>query len=96
MQVQAVPLTSFVHDQINAHEGKAFLCESRLADELEREGLIRIRRVPVAQARAADAGKARDDGAGRPSSALPAAPVSPIATSQPSARGKSARRRKGA
>lgn len=103
MKVTVVPLTSFVHGNIDAHEGKPFNCEKGLADEFERAGLVRVKRPPVqattpAPAPASAAGKAPDDGAGQPSSASPAAPASPTTTtptSAPSAPGVKPRRRGG-
>lgn len=93
VKVTVVPLTSFVHGSIDAHEGRPFACEKGLADEFERAGLVRIKRPPVQDVVQRTpqpdptAVKATDDGAGQLSSASPAAPVSPTATSQPSAPG---------
>jgi len=81
MQVEAVPLTSFVHGHINADEGRPMLMEEGLARDLERAGLVRVkliaRRVDQAlsvrgaAAIVAEAGKAPDDGKVPPSSASP-------------------------
>lgn len=106
MGVWCVPLTSFTHDRINAHEGKAFQCRKALADDLERAGLVRVRRPrvtpadvnvpPTAVYPQGDAGKAQDDGAGRPSSVSPAAPASHPMTLNASERGRKRRRKRGA
>lgn len=84
MKVEAIALTDFVHDQINAREGRPIVpwIEQRLAEEFERHGLVRIKLkkaaviVPVLTP-GPDAGKAPAAGQERPSSSLPAAPVSP-------------------
>jgi hypothetical protein len=91
MQVEAVPLTEFVHDRITAHEGRPLMMDEYTAGELERAGLVRINIVPRRGDQAlalrsgaafvgAEAGKAQDDGRGPLSSALPAAPASPTST----------------
>lgn len=46
MLVDIVPLTSFRHGHINAHEGRALRIERAIANELERHGLVRIRLAP--------------------------------------------------
>lgn len=74
MQVQVVPLTDFVHGQINAREGRPQMMEKGTADDLERAGLIRIRIAPTSNKAPV---KTVDDGPGQPSSALLQAPVSP-------------------
>lgn len=101
MKVDAVPLTDFVHGPITAFEGRPFSCERSMADDLERAGLVRIKYGPVrpvirTRGEGVDAGKAPDDGRGQPSSALPAAPASPPATSESSKRGPRKTRRRGA
>jgi hypothetical protein len=73
MEVEAVPLTEFVHGSITAHEGHPLFIDEHTAAELERAGLVRIKLVPTGKKAEADAGKAPDDGAGPPSSASPAA-----------------------
>lgn len=101
MKVTVVPLTSFAHDNIDAHEGKPFPCEKGLAEQLEARGLVRIKRPPVEgilpkepTKPAAELGpKVPDDGGGPPSSASRAAPVSPTTTSPPSAPGAKRGRR---
>lgn len=81
MKVECVPLTSFAHDTIDAHEGKVLLIEKGLADDLERAGLVRVKRPRVTPAQVQnDAGKAPDGGEGQPSSVSPAAPASPTPT----------------
>lgn len=91
MKVECIPLTSFVHGPIDAHEGKAVMIEERLADDLERAGLVRVKRarpaVVTSSAGAADAGKPAAAGAEQPSSASPAAQASPTTTAPPSGRG---------
>lgn len=99
VKVTVVPLTSFVHGSIDAHEGRPFPCEKGLADEFERAGLVRIKRPPVQSVAQRTpqpdptAVKAADDGAGQPSSASQAAPASPTTTSQQSASGAKRPRR---
>lgn len=98
MKVKVVPLTSFVHGNIDAHEGKEFNCEKGLADEFERAGLVRIKRTSVTTATTAagsEPGKATGDGVGQPSSASPAAPASPTTTPPPSGTGSRRPRRAG-
>lgn len=101
MKVDVVAVTSFVHGHLDVHEGQGFPLEKGLAEELERSNLVRIKRRSVAvvlpketPTPTAEIGpKARDDGAGPLSSALPAAPASPTQTSKPSALGGRHRRR---
>lgn len=80
MQVSVIPLTSFMHDRINAHVGVPLMMVESLARDLERRGLVRVamvpRRVDEALTLGAGAaiietaaGKAPDDGQGPPSSA---------------------------
>ena len=80
MQVQVVPLSDFIHGQINAREGHAQLMEAGLAEELERAGLVRIKMAPAyankMMSEPVNKGKAEDDGPGLPSSVLPADPAS--------------------
>jgi hypothetical protein len=84
MLVTAIPLTSFIHNSINAVEGKPIEMDESLASELERHGLVRIklvhRRVDQALSLGSSAeiisGKAVADGQGPPSSALPLDPRS--------------------
>lgn len=85
MRVAIVPLTDFVHGEINAREGRQIVIDSGVASDLERAGLVRVRMAP-AQAKA-EQGKAEDDGQGQPSSASQAAPVLQDETSQPLKRG---------
>lgn len=83
MEVECIPLTEFVHGSITAHEGKPMRMEEGEARDLEKAGLVRIKISPpvyLPAAQAIAAGKAQDDGAGRPSSALPADPASPQQT----------------
>jgi len=68
MQVECVPLHSFVHDAIDARAGHPLKMAESTAKDLERAGLVRIRLK-------AEAGKGVDDGMGQPSSLLPAAQV---------------------
>lgn len=87
--VEAIALTDFVHNDIEAREGRLVrhrsgeLISDHIAADLERAGLVRIRtQAPVPQpAVKAAAGKAADDGAGQPSSASQAAPASQTVTS---------------
>lgn len=98
MKIECIPLTSFVHGAIDAHEGKAVMIEGSVADELERAGLIRVKRerpAPIVP-QASEAGKPPAAGVEQPSSASPAAPVSPETTSPPSDGGAKKRRRRGA
>lgn len=85
MQVEAIPLTDFVHNHIDAHEGRPIVpwIEESLARQLEQAGLVRIR---LAHAKPVE-GKPQDDGQGQPSSVSPVAPASPMTMSTPSARG---------
>lgn len=89
MGVEAVALTDFVHNDIDARFNKlcrhsdGSLIDEFTARDLEANGLVRIRMNPVVakQPGANPAGKASDDGAGQPSSASPAAPRSTTLTS---------------
>ena len=75
MQVTAIPLRNFVHNTLNCTEGKPILMQDGLARELERHGLVRVAIVPRAEKpKAAEVGKAADDGKGQPSSASRQAP----------------------
>lgn len=100
MEVEVIPLTDFCHGSINALEGRPQPIERSIALELEKAGLVRIRMTglpgsaPMVQG-APVAGKSQDDGAGRPSSALPAAQVSPSRTLRLSKAGGSKPRRSG-
>lgn len=89
MKVECIPLTSFAHGSINAHEGKALMLDERLADDLERAGLIRVKRARpmAATAEVADAGKPQAAGEAQQSSVSPAAPASPMTTAPKSGRG---------
>jgi len=93
MKVEAIALTDFVHDQINAIEGKLIqpLIDKTLADELVRSGLVRIRMNPHAREPRPrefdDPGKAPAAGRVQPSSSSPAARVSPQTTAHSSSRG---------
>lgn len=71
MQVEAVPLTEFVHGSITAHEGRPLFMDEHTAGELERAGLVRIKIVQtyVGKPAAPDLGKVADDGKGPPLSA---------------------------
>jgi hypothetical protein len=101
MQVECVPLTSFLHDRIDAHQGRAVMIDERTAADLEKRGLVRVvnrrvdqvLRVAGAAAIVGEAGKAPDDGLGRLSSASQVAQASPTATSSSSERGPSRRRK---
>ena len=104
MQVECVPLTSFLHDRIDAHQGRPVMIENRTALDLEKRGLLRIvdRRVDQALSLGAAAavipaevGKGLDDGQGRPSSASQVAQASPTTTSSSSERGPARRRKTG-
>ena len=102
MQVQCIPLTSFIHGSVDAHEGRAVYFDHSTAGELERAGLIRIKRervrVKLPQApviKPAEAGNARDVGQGQPPSVLPAAQVLPTPTLITSGRGRQSGRRNG-
>jgi hypothetical protein len=68
MQVQVVPLASFVHGSLDAREGHPVKLDETVAKDLERAGLVRIR------ART-EPGKGVDDGRGQPSFVLPVAQV---------------------
>ena len=93
MNVEVVPLTSFIHGSINAHEGRPLTMDASAAGDLERAGLIRIK-LAQTHASADIVGKAADDGAGQPSSALPAAQALPTTTSHLSKDGAGRRGRK--
>jgi hypothetical protein len=102
MQVECLPLTSFVHDRIDAHQGRKVMIDSNTAAALEKRGFVRIvdRRVDQALSVGAgaavvagEAGKVPDDGLGRPSSASQVAQASPITTSRSSGRGRERHRR---
>jgi hypothetical protein len=84
MRVTVVPLSDFIHGSINAREGHPVQMDNGVAADLERAGLVRIRLENVP---AAASGKEPDDGQGRPSSALQAAPVLQQTIAQPLKRG---------
>lgn len=92
MQVEAVALTSFVHDHLRPTEGQVLRLAESLARDLEREGLVRIKMkhkpLPLP---AAAAGKVAAAGQARPSSASPVAQVSQPTTSPSLKRGAKAR-----
>jgi len=105
MRVECVPLTSFMHDRIDAHQGVPVMIEYRTAAELEKLNLVRVvnRRVDqqlrVTGAAAIverEVGKAQGDGLGRPSSVSQPAQASPTATSRSSERGTARRRSRAA
>lgn len=78
MQVEAVPLTDFVHGGLRARQGQPTVMNEYMAAQLERAGLVRIKLVPAANIVAADAGKVQGDGMGPPSSSsLPAQALPP-------------------
>ena len=88
MQVQTVPLSDFVHGNINAVAGRARLMEEGLARDLEAQGLLRIRSVVSGpHARALPPGKSPAAGQVPPSSASPVAPASPPKTATASTHG---------
>jgi hypothetical protein len=84
MKVECIALTDFTHDDLRAREGRTVMLPKFTAEDLERRGLVRIKRTvkPLYPA------KSLDDGQGQPSSASPAAPVLQQETSKPSARGR--------
>ncbi len=90
--MKVVPLTDFVHNAINAREGRTIEIPDSVALELERHGLVRIKLGDVDKA---VSGKAADDGQGLPSSSSPPAPVSPITTSSLSKRGVTKKGKRG-
>jgi hypothetical protein len=102
MKVEAVALSDFIHGDINAIEGRICrhnngdLVDSGIAGDLERAGLVRIRIAPAAVRAPVVEGKALDDGRGQPSSALPAAQVSPKPTSNTLTLGGGKSRNRGA
>lgn len=99
MQVEAVALNDFMHDDIRGVKDRIIqpLIERSIAEDLERVGLCRIKMPKLEPAKhvADTSGKIQDDGLGRPSSVLQPAPVLPVLTLQPFARGKKVRQRKG-
>lgn len=85
MQVEATPTTDFVHGQLRARQGRPQMIEQGLAQDLEAQGLLRIKNVlagPLAAAKKASAA-----GMAPPSSASPAAPASPTQTASASVHG---------
>ena len=88
MKVQCVPLTSFIHGDVDAHEGRALMIEASAAAELERAGLLRIKRVRVRHAPPVitepqenlSSGKSTDAGMVRQSSVSLADPLSQTQT----------------
>lgn len=103
MQVQCIPLTSFIHGSVDAHEGRSFPLDSSTAGELERAGLIRIKRervrVKLPQApviKPLEAGKVPDAGVVQPSSASPVDRPSQPTTLRLSGRGRQNSRTTGA
>lgn len=97
MDVSVVPLTSFIHGAVDAHEGRPMLLDEATARELVEAHLVRYWHLaPTLEATGGhDSGKVTDDGMGSPSSALPVAPVSPTKTLPPSERGATLTLRKG-
>jgi hypothetical protein len=87
--ITCIPLTSFAHGQIDAHEGRPLELDAGTAQELQSAGLVRFpNALPVQVAKGgSDAGKASDDGEGTPSSASQAALVLPVPTLKSSERG---------
>jgi hypothetical protein len=94
MKVECIPLDSFVHGSTNYVRHKPANIEQNLATELEKAGLVRVKRQRIAPQVVNDhvTGKVQDDGAGQPSSASPAAPASPPPTQRQLKRGKPARK----
>lgn len=108
-RVEAVALRDFVHNDIDAREGRVVrhrdgtLIDAATAADLERDGHVRIRTTsrganPMQPDPAAttEAGKASDDGRGQPSSVSPPAPASPPLTSASLKTGSAKTRRDGA
>lgn len=87
--IVCIPLTSFAHGQIDAHEGRPLELDEATARELQTAGLVRFpEAVPAQVAKGGlDAGKVLDDGAGTPSSVSQAAQVSARPILKPSAPG---------
>lgn len=85
MDVEAIPLTNFVHGHFECRMNRPVMMPAGVADDLEKAGLIRIALKRTAAPIVS--GKAQDDGQGQPSSASQAAPASQPTTSQPSKRG---------
>lgn len=97
-RVWVVPLTSFAHGTIDAHEGVPIEIDTEDAVVLEDAGFIRVSKVPLPEATrpvVGTAGKVQDDGKGQPSSASQAAPASPLTTLQSSKSGASKGRKTG-
>lgn len=61
MKELCIPLTSFAHDAIDAHEGVPIPIESGLARDLELAGLVRIKRAASMNETAAELGKKIDN-----------------------------------
>ena len=85
MQVEAVPLTDFLHGELNAHAGVPRMIEAGLAQDLESAGLVRIKFATGPFGRGvALLGKVFGVGRDASPSALPADPVSPAPIAEPS------------
>lgn len=88
MDVECVPLTSFVHGTINAHQGRDTMIPQNLALDLERAGLVRIKMVSRRVDRPAQSGAVLVTPSVKPGN-LPAAgggaasSVSPVAQASP-------------
>ena len=92
MRVTVIPLTDFVHDDMKAHAGREIPgVDKTLADELARNGLVRIRMLPLARAprqrEFVDVGKAQAAGTEQQPSSSPAAPASQPTTARGSKHG---------
>lgn len=93
-QMTVVPLTSFIHGPVNAHEGRSMTVDLDVARELLDAGLVREYTGGEDPGMGGpDLGKAQVGGVEQQSSASPAAQASATQTSKPSESGAKATRK---
>lgn len=99
MQVEAVAIDNFIHDEIRGVRGRIIqpLIERSIAEDLERAGLCRIKMPKLEPTHyvADTSGKAPGDGQGQPSPLSQPAPLSPAPTLPLSVGGRKHRRSRG-
>lgn len=85
MQVQAIPLTDFVHDDLRMRRNHVVMLDEWLARQLERRGLVRIKMATFVPRKAVPPGNSLAGGEAQRSVASPPAPAS-NSTTTPTAR----------
>lgn len=76
MQVEAIPLTDFTHDDLNMRRGHVRLIDEHLARDFETRGLVRIKLAAFVPRVVTPLGNSLAGGAAQPSAASPPAPAS--------------------